>query len=259
MKRKATVHVHSHREGANTHRDVRVLLHGDDGAVEDVFHFRGSVGLPAPGKVARWRQVEDAHDPAGDSFTHEGSEAAELEPIEGSGRAYYLTAGSNRYAVSETGDVHYVKNLAKATEKAAGFFDITDPGLQAIAVDRARRMGVIPPNFLADGFQDPSGEPTLAEKALSAVGTAAKTVSLAFLGGLGARAGWNAGQNLFGERKEAASVPEADPADAPQAQGESPAMYRPEDVNLHRPADAAATPTHALTESPFGHLPTDPL
>lgn len=266
MNRKATINVHAHGEGGNKHRDIRVYLHGEDGGVQDVFHFVSPTGLPKPGRVARWRQVEESHLPpdameAGHPFVHEVTEAAELEPIPGSGRAYYLKSGSGRYAMSETGDVHYVKNLDKPVEKAASFFNPleTNPGLQAIAVDRARRMGVIPPNFLVDGFQDPSLEPSLADKALSAVGAAAKTVSLAFLGGLGARAGWGVGQSLFGEPKEAASTPETDPADAPQSEGESPAMYRPEDAGLHRPADAAATPTHAMTESPFGHLPSDPL
>jgi hypothetical protein len=260
VSRRATITVHAHR-GPGPHKDVRLALLQDDGTEAGVFHYFGNAGLPRPGKIARWRAVDEPH--SGERV-HEASEPAEMVPHESGGKAFYLHAPSGKYAVSETGDVCYVKNLETPVEKTADVFDVIqgNPVLEAFAVNRARSMGYIPPNFLDSGYQDTRHEPTLMERAEAALGTAAKTVALGALGGFGAAAGWNIGNRLLGHqdrKKHGSTAPDEDPADSPQPAGEDPAMYRPVDPSIHRPADAAATPTHAMAEGNFGHLPTDPL
>jgi hypothetical protein len=260
VSRRAAITVHAHR-GPSPHKDVRLSLLQDDGTEGDVFHFFGGAGLPKPGKIARWRAIEAPHE---GEMTPEVSEPAEMVPHESGGQAFYLHTPSGRYAISETGDVCYVKNLEKPAEKTADVFDAIqgNPMLETFAVNRARSMGFIPPNYMAPGYvAGADQEPTLLQRAESALGTAAKTVALGALGGFGAAAGWSIGNRLMGrhDHKRASTAPEEDPADSPQPAGEDPAMYRPADPNIHRPADAAATPTHVMTEGRFGHLPSDPL
>lgn len=235
-------------------------------------HFSSMNGLPGVGKMARWKQLEAPHIPQdlqradqtagakGERVVFESSQDGELIPHENPESGItYLNMGDAKYAVSPgVGGVHYVKNLNSA-EKVANFMDQFEgnPAAQEWLVARARQMGIIPPDISTSGSPQ-NAPPTLQDSLWSAVGTGAKTISLGFLGGLGAGAGWGLGTRLTAkdEKKMAATQ---DPADSEDAPGEAPAAYRPESPIPYKPADPAATSTAKMTEGRFGHLPSDPL
>ena len=231
---------------------IDIALLSDGGAVDDVLHYAGA--LPEAGEMARWKQADEG---AGDDAEWEG---AELRPHPEVPGALYIDTERGKYLLADSGDCCHVKGLETAASKAASFLDVfaANPAAQVLAVDNARAFGFIPPSFAG---RDPNEPPTLLEKARDAVGVAAKTVGLAFLGGAGARMGWRTAGRFLGpvEGEKRAANPEPDPAAAARPVGESPAMVRPEDPNIHALAEPAATPTTSWTQHGWGHLPGDPL
>ena len=231
---------------------VDIALLSDGGAVEGTLHYAGA--LPEVGEMARWKQAGDGADGEAEW------EQAELRPHPEVPGAMYIDTERGKYLLADSGDCCHVKGLETAASKAASFLDVfaASPAAQVLAVDNARAFGFIAPSFAG---RDPDQPETLLEKARDAVGVAAKTVGLAFLGGAGARAGWQAAGRFLGpvEGEKRAADPEPDPAAAPQPAGESPAMVRPLDANIHALAEPAATPTAGFMEHGFGHLPGDPL
>lgn len=269
MARRAILNVHAHNASGGVHKDVRIFLLGEDGKTEGVHHFSSPVGLPSPGRIARWKTLDDPHvDPgtmeaADGRHAHELTEEVEMTPHESGGKTLYINGPSGKYVVAESGDTYYVKNMSEAEKIAGSPFDYlqTNPIAQALAVTQARRMGFIPPNLMVPGPDEPPAPPGLIDKAEAALGMAVKTVALGALGGFGASLGWNVGGKVFGkkEKNAAGTGPEEDPADAPLAEGESPIEYRPEAPGLNRLADAAATTHSQVGESLWGHQSGDPL
>lgn len=231
---------------------VDIALLSDSGAVEDTLHYAGA--LPEAGEMARWKQADVGVDDDSEW------EAAELRPHPDVPDAMYIDTERGKYLLADSGDCCHVKGLETAASKAASFLDAfaASPMAQVMAVDNARAFGFIPPSFAG---RDPDQPETLLEKARDAIGVAAKTVGLAAMAGAGARMGWRAAGRFLGpvEGEKQAADPEPDPAAAPQPAGESPAMVRPIDANIHALAEPAATPTAGMMTHGFGHLPLDPL
>jgi hypothetical protein len=269
---RAAVNVHNHHDGRGHHKDIRLFVPDERGR-PTVVHFSSAGGLPGPGRMGRWRALDAPHLSDGahrvnkslqgvrghERFAFESHDDADLHEHDGKSGITYLSVGGSRYAISGgTGGVHFVKNL-DSVEKVALLKQSEDFSLgQVWLVDRARQMGLIPPDNTAQNPQ--SAQQALVGGIQGALGTGLKTLSLSFLGGLGAGAGWGLGRRLTdrvpNNEKSAANE---DPADSPDALGESPADYRPEDPIAFKPADPAATVARSMVESRFGLAKGDPL
>jgi hypothetical protein len=258
---RAAVNVHNHHDGRGHHKDIRLFV-SDEVGRPTVVHFSSAGGLPGPGRMGRWRALDAPHLSDGahrvnkslqgvrghERFAFESHDDADLHEREGKSGITYLSVGGSRYAISGgTGGVHFVKNL-DSVEKVALLKQSEDFSLgQVWLVDRARQMGLIPPDNTAQNPQN--AQQALSTGLQSALGTGLKTLSLSFLGGLGAGAGWTLGKRLTapGEvpnnEKAAEAIPVEEAPDAP----------------AFKPANAAATKTHSMAEHRFGLSPSDPL
>jgi len=270
---KASVNIHNHYDGRGHHKDIR-LFTADERGRPTVLHFASAGGLPGPGRVGRWKLLDEAHihdgkhsvseaaaGPRGnEKFTFESHDDADLHEHEGKTGITYLSVGGSRYAISGGTGVHFVKNLDSA-EKVAFLEQFeNNPMAQVWLVDRARQMGIIPPDNTAQAPQN--AQPGPLSGASGMIGTGLKTLGLSFLGGLGASAGWSLGKRLT-ERtavpNNEKSAANEDPADSPDAPGESPKDYLPSNHLPFKPADPAATAAHSVAEHRFGLTKNDPL
>jgi hypothetical protein len=267
--RRATLNIHQHDGGGiGPHRDIRLFVENEGGG-PTVHHFVSGRALPDDGKLARWSSLRDPHLTdermeyngrfgADDStIRHEAThEASLVEGDDPESGIVHLSVGDKRYAVSISSEGHaYVQaGQPERQEKAAGIFD--NQMAQMLIVDRARAMGIIPPDLFNPSGQNPAlqsymdGGGGLMSSIGSAIGAGAKTLSLSFLGGLGAGAGWEYGGRLAGKNKNKKHAEQTPGA----VEGAQPADGAKPDL-----ASPAARRTAGMAAGGFGPLPSDPL
>lgn len=253
-KKPVVVNVHSHDGGGiGAHHDIRLI--SEDGTAAN---FVARYGLPEPGKIRTWTHVKGkAHLPddlevngtiqndtrgtgkVSHIGTHHGT-------VEESGDGGYVEIGEGphrgRYFLAPSyGDQVLIKNITppEAVEKVA------DGLWSPYAIQVARQVGFIPPDPAT--VVDPQDQqPTLADKAVSAVSAVGKTLAMSAVAGLGANLGWSLGSWITGSGRKEKKAEEA--ASSPH-----------QSLDPKMPHRSVAPKGATFAEVPFGHAPGDPV